>query len=306
MKSRTFHSQRKQRRMAPSGNKCFNCGGEGHFARECPSHRQQTRGGGVASSPAPTAWRFWTPRRPQEDSEEKDFLRQLIQEKREEQNRRKEFEDKRKMDELIRMEIERNSEAMEARVLSKIGRQYPVNHEEARWEELRSPAHRPAFTPIRERDDVDIDDRGIKDIEDEIAKLYEVRERQRRGKEVVQRPIRPFRQPLFQKEDVPVVNNPRPESSRMGEDRARSKIPTGSGPEGVLNYVLQQRLLLTGKNKNQFKAIYAIEGVQYTTKVPAIDRLIEERVKLPYEGFIFVPAPSTAASPEQEECTPCK
>ncbi|GBG62711.1 hypothetical protein CBR_g31728 [Chara braunii] len=213
------------------------------------------------------------------------------------------------MDELIRQEIEWDTEALEARVMTKIGRQYLVTREEARREEGRSPAYRPAFTPVREkfnvRHGVDYEDRGLEDIEDEIAKLYEIRERKRRGKEPVHAARRPFHQPVFNKDDGSVVNNNlRPESSEMGTERARTKIPTGSEPEGILNYVMEQRRLLTGKNKDQLKVICASEGIQYTTKAPTIERIIEERVKVAYEGFIFTPAPSQVGSPEEEEFTP--
>ncbi|GBG82925.1 hypothetical protein CBR_g36452 [Chara braunii] len=291
--------------MAASGNKCFNCGGEGHFARECPSQRQQQPGGGAAAV-TPTTLRYWTPRRPQEDNEEREFLRQLIQEKRQEQARRRDLDEKRKMDELIKQEIERNSEALEARVLSKIGRQYLVSREEARRQELHTPSNRTPGVVIREREIKDYENRGVENIEDEIAMLYEIREEKRRkGKEAMTGGRRPFRQPVFHRGDGSGYDTPRAESSKMTEDRPRTKIPADSGPEGVLNYVLQQRRLLTGKNKDQLKVICAAEGVQYTTKAPNIEQIIEARVKLAYEGFIFTPAPTPAASPEGDD-TPCK
>ncbi|GBG77392.1 hypothetical protein CBR_g23723 [Chara braunii] len=208
------------------------------------------------------------------------------------------------MDELIRQEIEQNAEALEPRVMMKIGRQYLVTREEARWEEGRAPACKASVTPLREGERcAKFEDRGIEDIEDEIAKLYEIREKKRRGKEPVQATRRPFRQPVFHQDDGS-VDNLRPESSEMGAERDRTKILVGSGPEGILNYVLQQRRLLTGKNKDQLKAICALEGIQYTTKAPTIEKIIEERVKVAYEGFIFTPAP-TGGSPGDEECTPC-
>ncbi|GBG69839.1 hypothetical protein CBR_g4667 [Chara braunii] len=258
--------------MATPGNKCFNCGGEGHFARECPSQRQQQPGGGSGAS-TPTVNRYWTSRRTQDDTEE-----------REEQTRRKEQEEKKKMDELIRQEIERNTEAMEVRVMSKLGRQYLVTREEARREEISSPVFRssnfgtrrevsrsPAFRQptlsTREREYGEFEDCGIEDIEDEIAKLYELREKKRKGKEPLQASKKVFRQPDFQRDDGSVLNTPRPESSRMGEERGRTKIPAGSGPEGVLAYVLQQRRLLTSKCKAQLLSICAAENVEYTTKI---------------------------------------
>ncbi|GBG84658.1 hypothetical protein CBR_g39034 [Chara braunii] len=287
--------------MASQGTKCFNCGGEGHVARECPSQRQQ-QGGGSNSTPSTT--RFWTPKRPQEESEEKEFRRQLIQEKREEQTRRRELEERRKMDELTRQEIERNSEAMEARLMSKIDRQYLATREEVRRESVRAPLPRTPLGTPRERAVCDYEDKGIEDIEDEIAKLYELREKKRkdRGKEPAPAPRRSFRQPVFHHNDGSVQDSP-PESSKMGEERQRTKIPSGSGPEGVLAYVLQQRRLLTGKNKEQLKAICRTEEVEYTTKAPTIEKIIEARVKMAYEGFIFPPAPANV-SPEEGERTP--
>ncbi|GBG66633.1 hypothetical protein CBR_g66769 [Chara braunii] len=112
---------------------------------------------------------------------------------------------------------------------------------------------------------------------------------------------RPFRQPIFHKDDGSVVNTPRAESSRKAEERQRTKIPAGSGPKGVLVYVLQQRRLLTGKNKEQLKVICAAEGVEYTTKAPMIEKIIEGRVKIAYEGFVFVPTPSPPSIPEEED-----
>ncbi|GBG59502.1 hypothetical protein CBR_g38526 [Chara braunii] len=140
------------------------------------------------------------------------------------------------MDELIRQEIERNSEAVEARVMMKIGRQYLVTQGEAQREEGRSPACKASVTPIREggRYAVEFEDYGIEDIEDEIAKLYEMRERKMRGKEPVQVTRRLFQQPVFHRDDGS-VDNLRLASSEMGAERARTKIIAGSGPEGLLN-----------------------------------------------------------------------
>ncbi|GBG89880.1 hypothetical protein CBR_g49728 [Chara braunii] len=57
--------------------------------------------------------------------------------RREEQVKKREFEEKRKIDELIRQEIERNSEALEARVMAKIGRQFLMARENVRREEVK-------------------------------------------------------------------------------------------------------------------------------------------------------------------------
>ncbi|GBG60763.1 hypothetical protein CBR_g12501 [Chara braunii] len=266
------------------------------------SQRQQQPGGGTSNASTPASNRYWTPRRNQDDNEECEFSRQLIQKKREEQAHKREIDEKRKMDELIKQEIERNSEALEARVLSKIGRQYLVSREEARREEARSPVCRTPGVVIRERERevYDYENRGIEDIEDEIAKLYEIREmKKRKGKEPASVGRRPFRQPVFQRDDGLVVDTPRAESSRRAEERQRTKIPAGSGPEGILVYVLQHHRLLTGKNKEQLKAICAAEGIEYTTKSPTIEKIIEARVKLAYEGS--VPSSSDPATLDEEE-----
>ncbi|GBG67708.1 hypothetical protein CBR_g836 [Chara braunii] len=277
---------------------CFNCGGEGHFARECPSTRTNPPNG----SSAPAAPRYWTPRRQPNDSEEKEFIRQMIAEKREEQARRKEFEEKRKFDEMIRQEIERNSEAMEARVILKIGRQYLTAKEEARREESRCLGERTPRPLQRARVVDDFADKGIEDIEDEIAKLYELWEKKRKAKQPCTPPVRrSFRQPNFNSQGSVDSEKPGGESSRMGETRGRSKVAAGSGPEGILTFILAQRRLLTPKTKDQLKAICAQEGVTYTTKVPTIERIVEVRAKMAYEGFVFTPSPSVSPTTEAEE-----
>ncbi|GBG75086.1 hypothetical protein CBR_g19599 [Chara braunii] len=215
-----------------------------------------------------------------DDSEEKEFLRQLIAEKKEEQARRKEVEEKRRFDEMIRQEIERNSEAMEARVMSKIGRHYLAAKDEARWEETRCHIDRTPRPSQRQRVADDFTDKDIEEIENEIAKLYELREKKRKVKHSCTTPVRrSFRQPDFNCQGS--VDNERPggESSRMGELRGRSKVAAGSGPDGILTYILAQRRLLTPKTKDQLKAICAQEGVTYTTKASTIKRIVEVLIK---------------------------
>ncbi|GBG89338.1 hypothetical protein CBR_g49048 [Chara braunii] len=276
--------------MATQGSKCFNCGGEGHFTRECPSNRSSAAlGGGNGVGNATTPARYWTPRwNYNEDTEEKEFLHQLIQEKREEQAKRREFEEKRKMNEMIRLEIERNSEAVEARVMSKIGRQLLEAREEARREEVRFTR-----TPVpvyRDTGVKEYTDKGLEEIEDEIAKLYELREKKRKGKIPLEEGSRkPFRQPNFQREASDDYEAG--ESSRMAEERSCTKVCAGSGPEGVLAFVLAQHRILTPKSKEQLKHVCRTEGLTYTTKGPTIERIIEARTQLAYEGFVFAPSP---------------
>ncbi|GBG73500.1 hypothetical protein CBR_g16843 [Chara braunii] len=215
--------------------------------------------------------------------------------------RRRELEDKKKMDELIRREIERNSEVLEARVMSKIGRQFLVAREEARMEESRSHIFRTRRSVTRDKMD-EYADKGTEDIEDEIAKLYEIREKKRKAKASVEgEGRRPFRQPVFGRNGS-VEDGPIGESSKMEEERGRTKIAAGSGPDGFLAYVLAQRRLLTPKTKEQLKAICRQENVTYTTKGPTIKSIIEARAKVAYEGFIFTP--STSSTSPDEERTP--
>ncbi|GBG74838.1 hypothetical protein CBR_g19350 [Chara braunii] len=254
------------------------------------------------SSPLKPTGRFGTPvLTPEESSEEREFLRQMISKKEEEQLRRRELEDRKKMDEMIRQEIERNSEALEARVMSKIGRQYLAAREEARNEECRARILRTPRTVPRDRVLDDYADKGLEDIEDEIAKLYELRERKRKGKMPLEGEARrPFRQPVFGREGSTDDAPGHVESSRRGEGRAKTKIAAGSGPEGILAYVVAQRRLLTPKTKEQLKTICRQENLTYTTKGPTIESIIEARAKVAYEGFVFTPSSSPAVSPEED------
>ncbi|GBG88947.1 hypothetical protein CBR_g48557 [Chara braunii] len=245
------------------------------------------------------------PRRAPEDTEKKDFLRQLINEKKEKHTRKWEMNERKKMDEMIRQEIERNSAALEARVMTRIGRQYLVSRDEARREELRSPVVRTLASAYKGKDYGDYSDKGLKEIEDEIAMLYELREKKRKGKMTMDGSQRGFQRPLFRSDkgsldDLPASG----ETSKQGEGRGRTKVAAGSGTEGVLTFVLAQRKLLMVKNKDQLKVICGHQGVQYTTKAPTIEKIIEVRTKLAYEGLVFVPA--TPGSRLEEEHTPLK
>ncbi|GBG70144.1 hypothetical protein CBR_g6275 [Chara braunii] len=147
--------------------KCFNCNGDGHFARECPSTKNQN--GNENSASAPSTPQFWTPRRNPEETEEREFIKQMIQEKREEQARRRELEEQRRFDEKLRAEMARYAEATKAEVMAVVTRQYLGQRDEARREELK----RGWSPPPRRRDDhrVEEDLGDVDDIDLEIRRL---------------------------------------------------------------------------------------------------------------------------------------
>ncbi|GBG87796.1 hypothetical protein CBR_g45952 [Chara braunii] len=162
--------------------KCLNCNGDGHFARECPSARGNQSASGNSAA-APSTPRFWTPRQTAEDNEEREFLRQIVQEKKDEQTRKRELDDQRKFDERLKAEMARYAEATKAEVMAAVGRQYLGQKDEARREELK----RGWSPPPRRREDFRLDDdlRDDEDIDLEIHRLELLREKRRRGKEAV-------------------------------------------------------------------------------------------------------------------------
>ncbi|GBG72051.1 hypothetical protein CBR_g10985 [Chara braunii] len=285
--------------------KCFQCGGEGHFVRECPSSRN-TNGGNAGignSASAPSTPKYWTPRRNVgDDQEEKEFLRELVNERREEKARKKELEDQKRFDERLRIEMAKFYEATKAEVMAAVGRQYLTANEEARREEQRRgwsppPRRREDF---RSRDESDMD---VDDLEAEIRRLAALRDRKRKGKEAV-RPEGNFRQPSFMANegtDGSKREREKGEFSSQGGERRKKKIPAGLGPEGLLQFVLDQKRELSGLKQDELKRICSREGLRYCTKGPSIDQIIEARTKLAYESFVFSPAPSAPGSPEVDQ-----
>ncbi|GBG63761.1 hypothetical protein CBR_g39305 [Chara braunii] len=237
--------------------KCFNCNGDGHFARECPSTKNQNGNGSSAS--APTTPRFWTPRRNPEDAEEREFLRQIIQEKREEQARKRELDEQRKFDEKLKLEMARYVEATKAEVMATVGRQYLGQKDEARREELK----RGWSPPPRRKEDYRMEEElGDEDeIDLEIRRLELLREKRRRGKEAVRGGVN-FRQPSFSagpgSVDDPAI---RGECSRDAAERRR-KVPAGTGADGLLQYVLDQKRELSALKIDELKRICAQEDLQ--------------------------------------------
>ncbi|GBG63762.1 hypothetical protein CBR_g39306 [Chara braunii] len=277
--------------------KCYTCGGEGHFARECPSKPNggggNTNGGSQATTPVTP--RFWTPRRNQVDEEE-EFLRELINERKEERAKGKELEDQRRFDERLRTEVAKYTEATKAEVMAEIGRQYRGHREDLRREEqIRGWSSPPARRGLHMGcDEVDL---GTDDLDEEIRRLSTLREKRRKGKEPVG--TRRFRQPAFSEPGDDGDGTPaRAETSRRAEARARTKIPAGSGADGFLQFILDQKKELKTMRIDELKCICTKECVRYCTKGPSIDRIIEARTKLAYDGFVFSLATSAPGSPE--------
>ncbi|GBG64437.1 hypothetical protein CBR_g44322 [Chara braunii] len=280
--------------------KCFTCGGEGHFSRECPSNARghNTATGNANGVVAPTAPRFWAPRRVPDDTEERQFLREMMLETKQLDALRKEQEDKRRFEDQVRIETARHAEATKAELMALLGKQFLSCKEEARREEIRTPV---GFTPRRRdaRWEEELD-REVEDLDDEIRRLSALRDRKRRGKAPVSDGVR-FRQPSFGIPSGSVENNRcRVESSDQGEVHTKTKIAAGSGPEGLIQFVLDQRKELSSMKPEELKRICSKEGVHYCTKLPTIERIITTRVKCAYEGFVFLPSTSAPTSPDED------
>ncbi|GBG90239.1 hypothetical protein CBR_g50418 [Chara braunii] len=215
-----------------SNLKCFSCEGDGHFARECPSSRANPRDpvSNGAATPTRTTPRFWTPRRNTEDLEEKEFIRTLLQERKQQEALKKEMEDRQHIQERLKVETARHGEATKAELLALLGRQFIVNRDEARREEIRLTRTPPSSRRREVRDD---DVGEVDDIDDEIRRLYTLREKWRRGKTPLLGGVA-FRQPTFNMDgSVADDARTRAECSRQAEDRRR-KVPAGGGPDGLL------------------------------------------------------------------------
>ncbi|GBG69662.1 hypothetical protein CBR_g4492 [Chara braunii] len=115
--------------------------------------------------------------------------------------------------------------------MSKIRRKYLVARDKVKREEIRTPVHR---TPIRNEKDEEFGDyvnKGQEEIEDEIVKLYKLREGKHKGKDLSDLNKQPFGQLVFRRgndDDVAA------ESPRMGEKRNHTKIAAGSRPKDDL------------------------------------------------------------------------
>ncbi|GBG80443.1 hypothetical protein CBR_g30907 [Chara braunii] len=243
----------------------------------------------------PIAPRYWALRRVQEDTEERQFLREMMLEKKQVDALRKEQEDKRRFEDQVRIETARHAEATKAELMALLGKQFLTCKEEARREDIRTPA---AYTP-RQRDDrweEDVD-KEVEDLADEIRRLSALRDRKRRGKTPMPEGGR-FRQPAF---GTPTGNNrDRGESSHQDEECSKTKKAAGSGRDGLLQFILDQRKELSSMKPEELKRICSKEGVHYCTKLPTVERIITARVKCAYEGFVFVPATSAPTSPEED------
>ncbi|GBG68629.1 hypothetical protein CBR_g3170 [Chara braunii] len=157
------------------------------------------------------------------------------------------------------------AEATKAEVMAAVGRQYLDQKDEVRREESRRGRSPP---PRRRRDYADRGegDMEVDDLDEEIRRLMALREKRRRGKE----PLCPgpvLREPSFSSpagglDDIPM----RAESSRQAEARGKTKIPTGCGPEGLMEFVLEQKMLLSAMRQDELKHICSKEGVRYCTK----------------------------------------
>ncbi|GBG72345.1 hypothetical protein CBR_g11923 [Chara braunii] len=152
--------------------KCFNCNGDGRFARECPSTKTN-RGGNTNGASAPSTPRYWTPRRNQEDTEEREFLRQMIQEKREEQARKRDLDEQMEFNEKLKSKMARYAEATKVEVMAAVGRQYLGTRRRLSVRNIKGVGLR-----------LDEEVRDIDYIDLEIRRLELLREKKWKGKEV--------------------------------------------------------------------------------------------------------------------------
>ncbi|GBG86333.1 hypothetical protein CBR_g41326 [Chara braunii] len=227
---------------------CFNCNGDGHFARECPIARGNPSVSGNSAA-APSTPRFWTPRRTTEDNEEREFLRQIIQEKKDEQARKRELDEQRKFDDILKAEMARYAEATKVEVMATVGRQYLGQKDEARREELKR-----GWSPPPRRKEMW---RTL------IWRSGDWNFCKRRGAG--------GRRPYVV--ELTSISLP----SLLGRDQWRTRR---------LEESVRVMELATMK-QDELKRICAREGLQYDTKGPSIDRIVAARAKIAYEGFIF-------------------
>ncbi|GBG88565.1 hypothetical protein CBR_g48034 [Chara braunii] len=184
--------------------------------------------------------------------EEREFLREMMTEKRQHEALKKEVEDKRRFKEHVRLETARHAKSTKAELMALLERQFMMCREEVRREEFRSPA---SCNPRRRAQNWD-DELDNEDLDDEIRRLLSLRERGHKGKATATADGVRFRQPTFDNQDGSVdENRTRAETSRDGEERTRPKIPAGSGPEGLLQFVLDQRQELSTMKPEQLKRI---------------------------------------------------
>ncbi|GBG61891.1 hypothetical protein CBR_g23841 [Chara braunii] len=193
----------------------------------------------------------------------------------------------------LKAETARRAEATKAELLALLGRQFIANRDDARREEARM-MRRPQSSRRRETRDEELGE--VDDIDDEIRRLYTLREKRKCGKTPMAE-WAAFRQTAFNMDgSVADDARTRAECSMQAEDR-RKKVPAGGGPDGILHYILEQRRTLEGLRQDQLKKICADEGLHYCTKGPSIDRIIVARTRLAYEGFVLVPTQAATASP---------
>ncbi|GBG77855.1 hypothetical protein CBR_g25786 [Chara braunii] len=203
------------------------------------------------------------------------------------------MKDQERIQEQLKAETARDAEATKAELPALLGRQLIANRDDARREEARMMSTPPSSRRREARDD----ELGeVDDINEEIRRLYTLREKRPRGKTSVADGAG-FRQPTFDTDSSTVDDaHTRAECSRQAEDRRR-KVSDGGGPDGILHYIIEQRRALEGLRHDQLKKICADERLHYCTTGPSIDQIIAARTRLAYEGFVLVPAQAATASP---------